>query len=151
MLQVRSGSSRAAEHCRIEHAAPRSEQRERRETAADLEAKVVDVVVRHAVAGEVDERPEKQRDRSRAGERSGSGSGSDMKGDDHFPIFADGRMLPRMNLGSWIRGLFSTSSDSDDPSDAPDAIVAGGPMGLGGLEATQAAEDALEATERPDY
>jgi hypothetical protein len=58
MFEVRRGSRRAAENGGIERAASRSEQRERGEAAADLEAEVVDVVVRYAIPREVNERSE---------------------------------------------------------------------------------------------
>ena len=83
MFEVRSGSRRSAEHGRIEHAATRGEQRKRGETAADLEAQVVNVVVWNAVARDVDERSEQQSERAGAGERAGRGPGRDVKRDDH--------------------------------------------------------------------
>ena len=88
MFQVRSGSRCATQHSRIEQAATRGQQREHRETASDLEAEVVDVVVRNAITGEVDERTEKKGDRPRAGEGAGRSAGRDMERDDHVPIIA---------------------------------------------------------------
>ena len=83
MFEVRRGSRRAAEHGRIEQAATRSEQRKRGEAAADLEAQVVDVVVRDTVARDVNERSEQQSKRAGARERAGRGAGRDVKRDDH--------------------------------------------------------------------
>jgi hypothetical protein len=79
MFEVRRGSRRTAEHGRIERAATRGEQRERSETATDLETKVVDVIVRHAIACEMDERPKQQRHRPRARERANRRAGGDVE------------------------------------------------------------------------
>ena len=88
MLEIRRGRCRAAENSRIERAASRCEQRERDETAADLEAEAADVVVRHAVAREVNDRPEQERERPRARECTGRRAGRDVKRDDHNVMIA---------------------------------------------------------------
>jgi hypothetical protein len=61
VLEVRGGARRRAKRGRIERASARGEKHEARESAADLEATRVDVLVRQAVAREVEERPEEER------------------------------------------------------------------------------------------
>jgi hypothetical protein len=57
VLEVRSGARRRA-NCRwIEGASPRGEEQEARKTAADLEATRAEVLMRQAVAREVEDRP----------------------------------------------------------------------------------------------
>src|SRR5947208_433646 len=70
VLEVGHRRSRAAEHGRVERSPPRGEQCERGEATADLEAPVRDVLVRHAIACDVERRPEEQGQRSRAGDGS---------------------------------------------------------------------------------
>ena len=149
MFEVRRGSSRAAEHGRIERAATRSEEREHSETAADLEAQVVDVVVRNAVAGDVDERAEQQCERPRARERAGRGPRRDVKRDDHVSIIA---YAPGMSLGNWFKRLFSptrTNAPADIANDEETTIdeariAAGGGSMLGGNYAAMEAESVVE-------
>jgi hypothetical protein len=57
VLEVRGGARRSAQRRRIERASPRAKEEEARETASDLEATRADVLVRQAVAGEVEDRP----------------------------------------------------------------------------------------------
>jgi hypothetical protein len=61
VLEVRGGARRGAQRHRIERTSPRGEKQDACETAADLEATRADVLVRQAVAGEVEERPEEER------------------------------------------------------------------------------------------
>jgi len=75
VLEIGHRGRGAAEHGRIERAAPRGEQPERDEAAADLEAPVGNVLVRHLVAGEVQRRAEQERERTRAEERAGRAAG----------------------------------------------------------------------------
>jgi len=58
MLEVRGGARGCAERRRIEGASPRREEEDASDAAADLEASGADVLVRHAVAREVENRPE---------------------------------------------------------------------------------------------
>jgi len=88
VFQVRRGRGRSAEHGRIERAATDGEQRELGETAPDLEAEVVDVVVWHAVSREVDERSKEQSERPRAREGAGRGTCRDVERDDHAVMIA---------------------------------------------------------------
>jgi hypothetical protein len=57
VLEVRGGARRGTKRRRIERASPRSEEEDAGETAADLEATRADVLMRHAVAREVEDRP----------------------------------------------------------------------------------------------
>lgn len=57
VLEVRGGTRSRAKRCRIERASPRGKKKEARKTAADLEATRADVLVRQAIAREVDEWP----------------------------------------------------------------------------------------------
>ena len=61
VLEVRQRRRRAAEHRGIQETAPCGEQPESDETACDLEALVLDVLVRYLVAGDMQNRPEQQR------------------------------------------------------------------------------------------
>jgi hypothetical protein len=56
VLEVRGGACGGAKRRRIERASPRGEKEEAGETAADLEATRGDVLVRHAVTREVEDR-----------------------------------------------------------------------------------------------
>ena len=57
VLEVRGGTRRSAERRRIERASPRGKKKDARKTAADLEAARAEVLVRQAIAREVDDRP----------------------------------------------------------------------------------------------
>jgi hypothetical protein len=57
VLEVRGGARRGAKRRRIERASPCGEDEEARDAAADLEPTRVDVLVRQAVAGKVEDRP----------------------------------------------------------------------------------------------
>lgn len=57
VLEIRGGARRGAKRRRIERASPRGEEEEARKTAANLEAARADVLVRQAVAREVEDRP----------------------------------------------------------------------------------------------
>lgn len=85
VLEIGQRRRGAAEHRGVGRAAASSQQGEREEAAADLEAPVRDVLVRHAVAGHVQGRAEQQRERPRADERSDRASGRHVQRDDHLP------------------------------------------------------------------
>jgi hypothetical protein len=61
VLEVRGGARSRAQRCRIERSAPRGEEDEARQAAADLETARADVLVREAVAGKMEERPREER------------------------------------------------------------------------------------------
>ncbi len=151
VLEVGHRRRCAAEHGGIERAAPRGEQPERRETGADLEAPVGDVLVRHTVAGDVQRRAEQQRERARADDGSQRRPRGHVQRDDHR---LDDRLCSSvMGLGDWMRRLFSPSAEEGDTPDAADAasgtVVTGGLPGLAGLEVAEATEAEAEATEPP--
>jgi hypothetical protein len=83
VLEVRGGARRGAKRRRIERASPRGEEQEARETAADLEATRVDVLVRQAVAREVEDRPEEERREPRSAGGAGRGARRHVERDDH--------------------------------------------------------------------
>jgi hypothetical protein len=65
VLEVRGGTRYRAKRRRIEWASPRGEEEDARETAADLEATRADVLVRQAIAREMEDWPENERRESR--------------------------------------------------------------------------------------
>jgi hypothetical protein len=167
VLQVGHRRRRAPEHGWIEHAAPCREQPERDEPAADLEAPVGNVLVRHVVTGDMKRRAEDERERARADERAGGGAHCDMERDDHATD--DGVCSRAMSLGGWFTRLFSPSTSSAHAEDeaiereeygdaypgiasedvAPGSVVAGGVSGYAGLEDTEAVEGEQEELEPP--
>jgi hypothetical protein len=66
VLEVRRRARRSAERRRIEWAAPCGEEQKTCQTAADLEATRVEVLVRQAIACEVEDRPQEERRESRS-------------------------------------------------------------------------------------
>jgi hypothetical protein len=88
VLQIRHRRRSAPEHRRVERAATGGEQAERDEAAADLEAPVGDVLVRHPIAGQMQRRAEQERKGTRADEGADRASGRDVQRDDHTPIIA---------------------------------------------------------------
>jgi hypothetical protein len=54
-----------------------------------------------------------------------------------------------MSLADSIRRLFSPSSAEDSAEEAPDSVVTAGAPGLAGIEVTEAADDAVRATDPP--
>ena len=133
VLEVRHRRRCAAEHGGVERAAARGEQRERGEAAADLEAPVGDVLVRYAIAGDVERRAEEQRERSRA--------------DDGWfrKLFAPSSPTGSAEDDAILREEYG--ENEGEPS-APGGI-AGGVSGYAGLEDAEAVEGEMEATEAP--
>jgi hypothetical protein len=83
VLEVRGRACRRTNRGGIERASPHGEEKEARETADDLEPRRVDVLVRQAIAREVEDRPDEKRLQSRP---TGSACGSpccDVERDDH--------------------------------------------------------------------
>jgi hypothetical protein len=58
VLQVRGRACRRAKRGGVEQASPHDEEKEARETAADLEPRRVDVLMRQAIAREVEDGPD---------------------------------------------------------------------------------------------
>jgi len=88
VLEVGYRRRGGAEHGRIKKASPNGEKREGSKSAADLEAPVGNVLVRHAIAGDVQRRAEEQRERTRADNGSHRSACSHVHRDDHPPIIA---------------------------------------------------------------
>jgi hypothetical protein len=142
VLEIGHGRRGAAEHGGIQRAAPSGEQAKHDEAAADLEAPVGNVLVRYAVAGHVEGRPEQQGERPGADERTGSPSDRDMERDDHPRMIA---YAPAMSLGDWLRRLFSPSDpEADVKAAAEGAKTSAGGFGPG-IPGTPAAAEAAEA------
>src|SRR6476661_8475534 len=83
VLEVGHGSRRSSQHSGVEETSPGGQQTERDEPAADLEASVGNVLVRHPVAGEVQRWTERESKRPRAKQRAGRASGGHMQRHDH--------------------------------------------------------------------
>lgn len=83
MLKVRDGARRPAKRRRIEWASPGSKEKHARDTTADLEATRVEVLVRHAIAREVEYGPDEERRDTRTTRSAGGGPRGHMEGDDH--------------------------------------------------------------------
>jgi hypothetical protein len=83
VLEVRGGARGGAKRRRIERASPRGEEDDARETAPDLEATRADVLVRQAVAREVEDRAEQERREPRPARRAGRGARGHVERDDH--------------------------------------------------------------------
>jgi hypothetical protein len=177
VLEIRHRGCSATEHGRIERAPSRGEERKGGETAADLEPPVRDVLMRHAVAGEVERHPEEQREGPRPDERACSGAGGDVERDDHELDLMEPegvwcrrprrRMLPPMAMTNWFRRFFGSPPEGDDEDAArheeyggegvADADVAqmenisGGSVipGLAGSEGASSVEGELSEYERP--
>ena len=83
MLEVGGGTRRGAKRRRIERASPRGEEKNACDAAGDLELTRAEVLVREAVAREVNNRPQEERRKSRPARRAGSGARSHVERDDH--------------------------------------------------------------------
>jgi hypothetical protein len=83
MLEVRGGTCRCAKRRRVERASPRGEEKDARETGSDLEASRVKVLVRQAIACEVEDWSEEERREPRPARRAGGSARCHVKRDDH--------------------------------------------------------------------
>ena len=83
VLEVRGGTRRSAERRRIEWASPRGEEKDARDAAADLEPTRVKVLVRNAVTGDVENRPQQECCEPRAAGGPGRSSCRNVEGNDH--------------------------------------------------------------------
>jgi hypothetical protein len=83
VLEVRGGARRGAKRRRIERAAPHSEEKDACDAAGDLEVTRAEVLVRQAVAREVEDRPQEERRSSRPARRAGGGPRGHVERDDH--------------------------------------------------------------------
>jgi hypothetical protein len=82
VLEVWRRSSERAGHRRIEGPTHGGKEQDCRDTRADLEAPVGDVIVWNPIAEEVEEEPQWQRATPRTGERAAGSTGRNVKGDD---------------------------------------------------------------------
>jgi hypothetical protein len=83
VLEVGRGARHGAKCRRVERAASRGEETDTPEAAADLEPTRVKVLVRNTVAGEVQNRPQKDCCESRAANRAGSSAYRYVERNDH--------------------------------------------------------------------
>jgi hypothetical protein len=83
VLEVGGGTCRGAKRRRIEWASPRGEEKDACDAAGYLKATRAEVLVRQAVAREVEDRSQQERCRSRPARRADSGAGCDVERDDH--------------------------------------------------------------------
>jgi hypothetical protein len=82
VLDVRTRSGQRTTYGRIERSAHGGEEEHSSDARADLEAAVADVLVRHPIAREVKQEPERQRGKPRANQRATNCAGGDVQGDD---------------------------------------------------------------------
>ena len=83
VLEVGGGTRRGAKRRRIEWASPRGEEKDACDAAGDLKATRAEVLVRQAVAREVEDRPQEERRKSRPRRRAGGGARGHVERDDH--------------------------------------------------------------------
>ena len=110
VLEIGGGARRSSERRRIERASPRGEDKDPSHAACDLEAARAEVLVRQAVAREVEDRPQKERRRSGPARRAGGSARGDVKRDDdgclpsrssvRTPTRPLARSRPRMSVTS---------------------------------------------------
>jgi hypothetical protein len=91
VLEVGGGARYSAECRRIERASSRGEEEDACEAAADLEPTRVEVAVRNAVAGDVENRPQKECREPRAAGGSGRSARRNVEGNDHAAYVAECR------------------------------------------------------------
>ena len=83
VLEVRGGARRSAKRRRIEWASPRGEEKDARETAAELEATRMEVPMWQPIAREVEDWSEEERRESRPARRAGGSARRNVESDDH--------------------------------------------------------------------
>jgi hypothetical protein len=83
VLEVGGGTRRSANRRRIEWASPHGEEQDACDAARDLKATRVKVLVRQAIACEVDDRPQEESRESRPARRAGGGACGHVERDDH--------------------------------------------------------------------
>jgi hypothetical protein len=83
VFEVWGGTCRCAKCRWVERASPRGEESDARETGSDLEATRMEILVRQAIACEVEEWPEEKRHESRPTRRPGGSAGCHVERDDH--------------------------------------------------------------------
>lgn len=83
VLEVRGGTRGGAKRRRIERASSRGEEEDARETTSDLEATRAEVLVRQAIAREMEDWPQEERRDSRPAGGAGRGACGYVECDDH--------------------------------------------------------------------
>jgi hypothetical protein len=83
VLEIGGGTRRRAKRRRIEWPSPRGEENDACDAAGDLEPTRAEVLVRQAVARQVQDRPQEERRKSRPARRAGGGARGHMESDDH--------------------------------------------------------------------
>ena len=83
VFEVRRGGGAGSERGWVERATTEGEQRQTEEAAADLEATIGDVLVRHPITGQMQRRTEGEGSEPRACQRTQRSTGCDMERDDH--------------------------------------------------------------------
>ena len=83
VLEVGGRRCERADHGRVARAARHSQQRDEGNSRADLELPGIDVMVGHAVAGEMCEQAKRERAEPRSCGGAGRAAGRDVKRDDH--------------------------------------------------------------------
>jgi hypothetical protein len=106
VLEVRGGTRRATKRRRIEWPSPRGEEKDPRDTAADLEAMRAEVLMRQAVAREVEYRPQEERRDSRPAHSAGGGACRHMERNDHGRL--PSRCAPGRSRRPHHRGISET-------------------------------------------
>ena len=86
VLEVRRGARSRAQRRRIERSAPRGEEDEARQAAADLEPARADVLVREAVARKMEDRAREERREPRPAGGARRGAGGHVECNDHGAV-----------------------------------------------------------------
>ena len=102
MLEVRRGARCGAERCRIEGASPGGKKKDAHKTAADLEPTRAEVLVRKAVASDVENRSKKECGAPRAAGGACRSACRHVEGNDHAPYLAEMLAAPRDPARSFL-------------------------------------------------
>jgi hypothetical protein len=95
VLEIRGGACRRTERGGIERASAHGKEQEASETAADLEPSRMNVLVRQAIAREVEDRPDEQRLEARPADGAQGSARCDVERDNHglFSLLGGWRTL----------------------------------------------------------
>jgi hypothetical protein len=88
VLEIRHGRCGAADHSGVQRPSAGGEQAQNDEAAADLEAAIRNVLMRHLVACDVEGRPEQEGERTRAEKRADRAADRNVERDDHDRMIA---------------------------------------------------------------
>jgi hypothetical protein len=84
VLEIGCGACCGADRDLVEKAVTKGEHSERRDPRPQLEPPVGEVLMRHAIAGDVYERPKRDSPAPRGGESARDRAGGDVQRDDHL-------------------------------------------------------------------